>query len=359
MKAVQLVQPTKLVIAELPVPEPRSHEVLLRVSAAGVCHTDVSIRHEQSDAYPPGLVLGHEIAGRIERLGAGVHGWHVGEDVIVYPCWSCGACRECVAGRQNACRQTGGRLQSPPTPGVTVAGGMADYVAVPASALVRADGIDPAVAAILPDAALVPYHSIRAVEEQLRPGSTAVVIGLGGLGHLAIQMLRALTATRIVALDVNAGALDAVRDHVDLALKSDAEDVAEQILAFTSGYGADVVLDFVGNDATLRLASGVIARYGAIRVPGLGCGVLPFETAQTSTILPWGASLVRPYSGTYDDLHQIVDLARSGRISPVIQRYDFARALDALDELEAGRVRGRAVLVMNDGGAERLANAQG
>ncbi|MBB5766613.1 alcohol dehydrogenase catalytic domain-containing protein [Xanthomonas euroxanthea] len=202
MKAVQLVQPTKLVIAELPVPEPRSHEVLLRVTAAGVCHTDVSIRHEQSDAYPPGLVLGHEIAGRIERLGAGVHGWQAGEDVIVYPCWSCGACRECVAGRQNACRQTGGRLQSPPTPGVTVAGGMADYVAVPASALVRADGIDPAVAAILPDAALVPYHSIRAVEEQLRPGSTAVVIGLGGLGHLAIQMLRALTATRIVALDV-------------------------------------------------------------------------------------------------------------------------------------------------------------
>ncbi|EDX80112.1 MAG: oxidoreductase [Alphaproteobacteria bacterium] len=346
MKAVQLVRPTELVLADLPIPEIRSHEVLLRVTAAGVCHTDVSIRHEQSDAYPSGLVLGHEIAGRIDRVGTGVNGWQVGEDVIVYPCWSCGACRECVAGRQNACRQTGGRLQSPPTPGVTVAGGMADYVAVPASALVRADGIDPAVAAILPDAALVPYHSIRAVEEHLRPGSTAVVIGLGGLGHLAIQMLRALTAARVVALDVNDQALDAVRDHVDLALKSNVEGVAEQIVAFTEGYGADVVLDFVGADATLRLASGVIARYGAILVPGLGCGVLPFETAQTSTILPWGASLIRPYSGTYDDLHQIVDLARSGRISPVIQRYNFEQALDALDDLETGKVRGRAVLIM-------------
>lgn len=348
MKAVQLIRPTELILADLPIPEPRSNEVLLRVTAAGVCHTDISIRQEQSDSYPSGLVLGHEIAGRIERVGTGVNGWQAGEDVIVYPCWSCGTCRECVAGRQNACRQTGGRLQPPPTPGVTVPGGMADYVAVPATALVRASGIDPAVAAILPDAALVPYHSIRASEEHLRPGSTAVVIGLGGLGHLAIQMLRALTAARIVALDVNAGALDAVRDHVDLALNSKAEGVAEQILAFTGDYGADVVLDFVGNDATLRLASGVIARYGAIRVPGLGCGVLPFETAQSSTILPWGASLTKPYSGTYDDLHQIVDLARSERIRPVIQRYDFAQALHALDDLEEGKVRGRAVLIMNE-----------
>ncbi|MCC2976584.1 alcohol dehydrogenase catalytic domain-containing protein [Sphingomonas sp. PL-96] len=345
MKAVQLVRPTELVLTDLPVPEIQSHEVLLRVTAAGVCHTDVSIRHETSDLYPSGLVLGHEIAGRIERVGEGVRDWQPGEDVIVYPCWSCGTCRECAAGRQNACRQTGGRLQPPPTPGVTVAGGMAEYVAVPASALVRADGIDPAVAAILPDAALVPYHSIRAVEEHLRPGSTAVVIGLGGLGHLAIQMLRALSAARVVALDVNEEALSAVHDHVDLALKSNADGVADRIVAFTEGYGADVVLDFVGIDATLRLSGSVIARYGAIRVPGLGCGVLPFETAQSSTILPWGASLVRPYSGTYDDLRQIVDLARQRRINPVIQRYPFEQAIEALDDLEAGKVRGRAVLI--------------
>lgn len=357
MKAVQLIRPGELVLTKLPVPAIRSHEVLLRVSAAGVCHTDVSIRREESDAYPTGLVLGHEIAGRIERIGDGVTGWQAGENVIVYPCWSCGTCRECVAGRQNACRRTGGRLQPPPTPGVTVAGGMAEYVAVPASALVRANGIDAASAAILPDAALVPYHSIRAVEEHLRPGSTAVVIGLGGLGHLAIQMLRALTAARVVALDVSEDALAAVRDHVDLALKPNVAGVVDQIVAFTEGYGADVVLDFVGVDATLRLAGGVIARYGAIRVPGLGCGVLPFETAQSSTVLPWGASLIRPYSGTYDDLNQIADLARLGRITPAIQRYPFERAIEALDDLEAGKVRGRAVLIMDDDSATAVAEA--
>lgn len=347
MKAVQLVRPTELVISDLPVPELRSHEVLLKVAAAGVCHTDVSIRQEKSDAYPAGLVLGHEIAGHVERVGAGVSGWETGALAIVYPCWSCGTCRECVAGRQNACRNTGGRLVPPPTPGVTVSGGMAEYVAVPASALVRADGLDPAIAAILPDAALVPYHSIRAVEDHLRPGAVAVVIGLGGLGHLAVQMLRALTAARIVALDINDAALAGVRDSVDLALKSNADGVADQVLEFTGGHGADVVLDFVGNDPTLRLAAAVIARYGAIRVPGLGCGVLPFETAQSSEVLPWGASLIRPYSGTYNDLEEIVALARQQRITPVVQRYPFAEALNVLDTLEAGKIHGRAVLMLD------------
>jgi propanol-preferring alcohol dehydrogenase len=346
MKAVQLIRPTELIVAELPIPEIRPHEVLLKVAAAGVCHTDVSIRHEMTDIYPAGLVLGHEIAGHISRVGEGVTGWAPGELAIVYPCWSCGACRECVAGRQNACRETGGRLMPPPTPGVTVSGGMAEYIAVPASALVHADGLDPAVAAVLPDAALVPYHSIRAVEDHLRPGSTAVVIGLGGLGHLAIQMLRALTAAHVVALDVNEAALDAVRENVDLALRSNEEGVADRILAFTGGYGADVVLDFVGIDATLHLAGAVIARYGAIRVPGLGCGVLPFETSQSSTTLPWGASLIKPYSGTYNDLREIVALARQERIAPVIQRYPFDEALNALDDLEAGKIHGRAVLIL-------------
>jgi propanol-preferring alcohol dehydrogenase len=346
MKAVQLVRPNELALSELPVPEPHAHEVLLEVMAAGICHTDITIRRDTLGLFAPGLVLGHEIAGRVSRVGDGVTEWKAGDFAIVYPCWSCGVCRECVAGRQNACRNTGNRLVPPPTPGVTVSGGMAEYVVVPISALVRAEGIDPAIAAVLPDAALVPYHAIRALESHLSPGAVVVIIGLGGLGHLAVQMMRALTATRVIALDINEQALNAIRDSVDLAINSGKEEAAERILEFTGGEGVDVVIDFVGNDATLKLAGAVVARSGALWIPGLGGGVLRFETAITSMTLPWGASLTKPYSGTYNDLVEIVALAREDRIHPTIQRYPFSEALKALDDLEAGKIHGRAVLIM-------------
>jgi propanol-preferring alcohol dehydrogenase len=223
---------------------------------------------------------------------------------------------------------------------------MAEYVVVPISALVRADGIDPAIAAVLPDAALVPYHAIGALEEHLSPGAVVVIIGLGGLGHLAVQMMRALTATRVIALDINEQALNAIRDSVDLAINSDKEEAAERILEFTRGEGVDAVIDFVGNDATLKLAGAVVARSGALWIPGLGGGVLQFETTITSMTLPWGASLTKPYSGTYNDLVEIVALAREKRIHPAIQRYPFSEALNALDDLEAGKIHGRAVLIM-------------
>ncbi|MBD1551433.1 alcohol dehydrogenase catalytic domain-containing protein [Pseudomonas typographi] len=346
MKAIQLVRPTVVELRDLPQPKPAAGEVLLKVTAAGLCHTDISIQHEKTSLFPAGLVLGHEIAGIVDSVGEGVTGWAPGDAAIVHPCWSCGACPECVAGRQNACRRTTGRLASPPTPGVSVNGGMAEYVAVPARTLIAADGLDPAVAAILPDAALVPYHSIHATRDLLVPGSTLVIIGLGGLGNLGVQIARALTAARIVAIDGKPAALQAVEGSVDLALPADAADLEQRILDFTGGQGAQVVLDFVGIDATLRLAAGVVARYGAIRVPGLGEGTLPFEARHAAQYLPWGASITRPYSGTYQDLVELVALARQQRIKPIVRRYPFEDAMQAFEDLAAGKIVGRAVLQM-------------
>ncbi|MFW0786385.1 zinc-binding dehydrogenase [Gordonia sp. CPCC 206044] len=123
-------------------------------------------------------------------------------------------------------------------------------------------------AAVLPDAGLVPYHSISAARELLRPGATAVVIGIGGLGQFAIEILRTLTGVQIITLDVKAAALEAVGDTVDLSLRADSDGAVEAIIDHTGGYGAEFVLDRVGSTATLRMSSAVVARMARFVSPG-------------------------------------------------------------------------------------------
>jgi propanol-preferring alcohol dehydrogenase len=345
MKAVQLLGPGRVELVETAKPVPGAGQVLLRVLAAGVCQTDLHIRGGATEVAPKGTTLGHEIAGVVDALGEGVLGWRRGDCVVVHPCWSCGRCSACLAGRQNACRNTGSRLTPPATPGVTINGGMAHYVIAPASALVDIGDLDPAVAATLTDAALTPYHAIRSCDGCLFPGSTTVVIGLGGLGNLACQILRATTATRIVALDISDAAIEAARPWADVALRADDAAVGERIGALTDGFGADVVLDFVGTDATLTQAAELVGRYGAIRVVGLSGGVYPYLARSAENPLPRGVTLMCPYSGTYSDLAAVVALARRDAIKPLVSRYPLAQAIRAFDALQAGEVRGRAVLI--------------
>lgn len=140
--------------------------------------------------------------------------------------------------------------------------------------------------------------------------------------------------------------MEAVRDKVDHAFPSDDPAVADKVLNAAGGHGADFVLDLVGNNATLKLSGSVVAPYGAIRVPGLGDGTLEFETSQLVTSLPWGASITRPYSGTHQDLHDLVALTQARKISANLTTYTFDNALQAFDDLDAGKINGRAVVVM-------------
>lgn len=347
MRAVQYLGVGKVRHTEVPRPGLSPGRVLVRVAAAGICQTDVHFRASGKLAIPPGTVLGHEIAGSVAGVAEDVTSFAAGDQVVVYPIWSCGACRRCLAGRENACLNTASRLSPPPVPGVSVDGGLAEYVVVPASALVPADGLDPAFAATLTDAGLVPYHCVNAARDLLGPGSSAVVIGLGGLGQFAVAILRALTAATVIGLDVKEDALAAVRDKVDYAFLSTEGDIVARVLRAAGGHGADFVLDLVGTTATLGLAGSVVAPYGAVRVPGQGGGTLRFETDRTTTTLPRGATISRPYSGTFQDLVELVRLARTGLLDTRITRYRFDRALDAFDDLEGGRVTGRAVVVMD------------
>ena len=344
MRALQLLEPNHVALRDIARPGPGEGEVLLKVLAAGVCQTDVHLRHAPGLIGAPGTVLGHEIAGEVVELGPGVTGVKPGERVVVHPCWSCGHCDACLAGRQNACRGTGSRFAPPPTPGVTRNGGIADYIAVPASSVVQIGELDPAVAAVLADAGLTPYHAVAAVRDRLAPGSSVVVIGVGGLGHLAVQMLKALTPARVMGVDINADALAAVGGLLDLALPSEDASI-ERIVEATRGAGADVVFDLVGTDATMKFAASVVAPYGDIRFIGLSCGCFGLQARADDATLPWGVTISRPYSGTYQDLRGVIALAQAGLIAPVVSRHGLDDAIPILDALEDGHVHGRAVLI--------------
>ncbi|WP_024794464.1 alcohol dehydrogenase catalytic domain-containing protein [Tomitella biformata] len=359
MKALQIIAPGVVELREVPVPAVGPADVLVKVAAAGICHSDLHVLHAQRIRERP-MTLGHEIAGTVAALGdavardavagvagagvAGAAGIQVGTAGVVYLCWSCGVCRACASGRENACLAAG-RAAMPPCPGLGPDGGMAEYVRVPAAAFVPAT-LDPVQAAPLADAALTSYHAIRSAREHLRPGGTAVVIGVGGLGHLGVQILKAISPVRVIAIDVaeDKRAL-ATALGADLALPSD-EHAAARILGLTGGLGADAVFDFVGVDATARLSVQTVAPGGAYRMVGLGGGT-PGVAADGAMGdgWPWGASIEKTYAGTRRDLIDSLALAADGKIRVQVETFPLADGVAVLGRLERGLISGRAVLL--------------
>ena len=321
-------------------PEPRAGEVLLRVAAAGACHSDLHLMEFPPGAMPfdPPFVLGHEITGHIAELGPGVTGLSVDQPVAVYGPWGCGRCMQCRIGAENYCEHAAdlGKL----APGIGHDGGMADFVRVPSRLLVPLGDLDPVGAAPLTDAALTPYHAIKRSLALLVPGSTAVVIGAGGLGHLAVQLLRTLAPSRIVVVDVaKAKRRQALELGADDALSPD--DVEAHVAATTAGLGAELVLDLVGSDATLALAARLARVRGHLTVVGIAGGTLPFNFFG----LPYECSVASTYWGSITELGEVLALARAGRIVARVEEFPLSHALDAYDRMRAGTLNGRAVIV--------------
>ncbi|MEJ9080251.1 MULTISPECIES: NAD(P)-dependent alcohol dehydrogenase [Gordonia] len=345
MRALQLTDPGVVEIRDVPVPDVGPSDLLIEVGAAGICHSDLHLLDFPFKMREEPLTLGHEIAGTVAAVGADVDSARIGERGIVYLCWSCGHCSECASGNENVCLAAG-RTAMPPCPGLGPDGGMADYVRVPARSFVPIGDLDFCQAAPMADAALTSMHAIRGAQDQLTPGSTAVVIGVGGLGHVAVQILRAVSATRVIAVDVGDRQLElAKRCGADVVLESGSE-TAQQILELTGGRGAAAVFDFVGVDTTAQTSVEAVAPNGAYRMVGLGGGA-PAITADPSggPGWPWGASVRKSYGGTRRDLIESIALAQAGRLTVEFDRFTLDDAHDAFAKLRAGDVNGRAVLV--------------
>ncbi|MFG2881125.1 NAD(P)-dependent alcohol dehydrogenase [Streptomyces sp. NPDC048297] len=341
MRAFQLVraqEPPEL--REVPVPEPGPGQVLVKIGGAGACHSDLHIMENPSPGGGTRLPfsLGHENAGWVETPGPGVSGFAPGDPVMVYGAWGCGVCVNCREGRENYCQEgmhQGGGLSG-------YDGGMAEYLLVPAARfLVPLGDLDPREAAPLSDAGLTSYHAVKRSLHLLGPGSTAVVIGAGGLGQMAIQFLRALSAaTTVVAVDSAAGKLETARrmgaDEVLLA----GDQAVTRIKDMTRQQGAELVLDMVGVDATLRTAAQVARTLGHVTIVGIGGGALPVNFLSP----PHECSVASPYWGYIPELMEVITLARQGKVTMLVEHFPLDRAAEAYRLLHEGKIKGRAVI---------------
>jgi propanol-preferring alcohol dehydrogenase len=345
MHALKLVGPGTLGLEDVEAPRPGPGEVRIRVAGAGLCHSDLHVLHAGADWPVFGGTIGHEGAGWIDMVGPGVDEAQIGEPVVVSVLWNCGLCRLCSEGRDNACLNASTRTTFPTTPGIGPDGAMAEFMVAPFRSTVPLGSLDPVDAAPLSDAAVTPMHAINTVLDRLTPSSTVVVIGLGGLGHVGVQILSAISAARIIAVDTDPAKVEAALGcGAHLALVSD-DSMRDRIMAETDDRGAEVVLDFVGAQGTVDLATQIVAAEGAIRFVGLARGSFVYSTAPDDATLPWGVNVQRSYGGTRRDLVDVVSLAQRGAISIHTVHYALADYQRAFDDLEAGRVAGRAVFL--------------
>jgi len=325
-------------LADVPQPDPGPGQVLVKVAGAGLCHSDVAIS-QVPDFYGGGpFTLGHETGGWIEGWGAGVTGLEVGAPVVVHAEWGCGGCSTCRRGDERLCpvvAPIGGA-------GLGADGGMAEHLLVPAARyLVPLGDLDPRHAGPLDDAALTPYHAIRAARDQLLPGAVAVVIGAGGVGHMAIQILKAVSSATVVVVEPDEGRRSfALGLGADLAVHPD-DALAAQVRSLRPG-GASLVLDLVGTEATLALAASAAAPRGRVVLIGTALGSFPFGLLA----LPWECRLHTSYSGEPRELEEVVALAAAGHIA--VHARDIALdavpdAIARLDRNEPGV--GRAIAI--------------
>ena len=341
MRAYRLFGAGRAEVGAVPRPEPGPGEVLLRVLAAGVCRTDLALLRSGGNGLELPVTLGHEVVGEVMALGEGVAGLASGTVVAVYELLGCGRCSACARGQDNVCRDV-----IPGAIGITRDGGMAEHVVAPARNLVALGEVDPVHAAPLTDAGMTALHAVERGRSQLEPGATAVVVGIGGLGHLAVQFVRATSRVRVIAVDVDRARLDfAAGIGADDGVLT-GPDAAEGILEANGGRKVDVVFDFVGAQASLDLAAQVTGRGGAIVVTGGGGGRLSITAQMGAGGSPdREIAIVHTFGGTREDLMQALALAEAGRVQTHVEAYDLEAAGRVLADLDAGNVLGRAVLV--------------
>jgi NAD+-dependent secondary alcohol dehydrogenase Adh1 len=341
MKAVRLHEYHQEPVVE-DVPEPIVSgplDVVVKIGGAGLCRTDLHIIEGQwAEAMNPTLpyTLGHENAGWVHEVGSAVTNVQVGDTVILHPSPTCGLCRACRAGDDMHCTDSY-------FPGLSDNdGGMAEYLLTSARACVKLDPqTRPQDVAALADAGITAYHAVRKAIPLLYPGTTTVLIGAGGLGHIGVQCLAALTATRIIVVDRNPDALKLAEQlGAHHTVVADGGQV-EEVRRLTDGRGADVVLDFVAEQGAEQDGFAMTAEAGSYLVIGYGGTV----NIPTLDIISTERNIVGNIVGTYNDLAELMVLAQTGKVTLHTRTYPLSNAVEAVQDLDAGRVRGRAILV--------------
>jgi alcohol dehydrogenase, propanol-preferring len=343
MKAYRVVEwQREPEVVEIPVPRPGPGEVVVKVSGNGLCHSDLvmpkmpKVFGDQLGWSMP-FTLGHEVGGIVAAIGSGVQAVQEGDPVAVISAASCGACWYCLRGLDNACDHgLAGR-------GYGRDGGLADYVLVSSErALVRLKTLDPTIAGPLTDAGSTSYHAVKRVLPKLVPGSTAVVIGAGGLGSYAVQFLRATSSTTVIAVDQSAHRRE-VASSLGAHHSLDGVDgtTTATIRDLTNGRGADAVIDFVGIDASIDAGMAALAKAGSFGLVGSSGGRL---TKPIYGGMARNAELFTFQGGCISDTREVIELAEAGLIKVTVDLFPFDQIAIAYERMEAGELTGRAVI---------------
>lgn len=348
MKSARITGPNEpLKLLESENPKPQDNQVLVKVKAVGVCHSDLHLWEGGYDLgdgqfmkvtdrgvkYP--VTPGHEIVGTVEELGGSVSGVSKGDEVLVYPWIGCGECPACKAENENLC-------DTPKSLGVFQDGGYSDYSLVPHyKYLAKLDGVDPESATSLACSGLTAYTAIK--KSNQNSPEFIVVIGAGGLGLMGVQIAKAITNAKIICVDLDDQKLDTAKEMgADFVLNSKDPETAQKIISICNDKGADSVVDFVNAPPTAKLGLAVLRKRGNLVLVGLFGGSIEMSlvTVPLKSIIIQGA-----YTGNYNDMVELLDLARKGTINPMIsQRYSLDEANTALEDLKARKILGRAVI---------------
>src|SRR5215213_9223774 len=349
MKSARIVKPKEsLEVQELETPRPKGSQVLIKVQSSGVCHSDIHLWEggyegiegqflkttDRGVKYP--LTPGHEIAGIVDNLGEQVEGFSKNEKVLVYPWIGEGMCPACRIGEENLC-------DKPKSLGIYNDGGYAEYVLVPNyKYLVKIrDDMHTDTSAPLSCAGLTAYGAVK--NANLKPDDNVVIVGTGGLGLMAIQLAKAVTGSKIIAMDLNDEKLEAAKKNgADNTINSKKEDPVKAVMELTDKMGADAVVDFVNASKTVESDIQFLRRRAKLVLVGLFGGELKLSLVSMPTR---AYRLIGSYTGTLSEMIELVSLARRGVIKPLVSnRFKLNQATEALTMLKEGKILGRGVI---------------
>jgi propanol-preferring alcohol dehydrogenase len=348
MEAARIVKVNQpLEIQKLETPKPRGSQVLVKVQSSGVCHSDIHLWEggyegvggqiikttDRGVRYP--LTPGHEIAGIIDSVGENVEGFAKNEKVIVFPWIGEGLCPACRVGEENLC-------DKPRSLGVYNDGGYADYVIVPSyKYLVKIGDMDTDSSAPLSCSALTAYGAVK--NTNLKPNDNVVIVGAGSLGLMAIQLAKSITGCKIIAMDIDDSKLQAAKQNgADFIVNSKKEDPIKAVMELTEKLGADAVIDFVNAGKTVETDMQILRRRARVVLVGLFGGALQLNLV---TIPTRAYKIIGSYTGSMNDLVELVSLAKRGVIKPIISnKFKLNEATEALTMLKAGKIIGRGII---------------
>jgi NAD+-dependent secondary alcohol dehydrogenase Adh1 len=340
MRAVQVTgYHQNLQVAEVPIPTPTGpFDVVVKIGGAGVCRTDLHILEgqwaEKSQVQLP-YTIGHENAGWVHAIGSAVTNVREEDKVIVHPLVTCGLCRACRSGDDVHCETSS-------FPGIDTNGGYAEYLKTSARSVVKIDeALEPADVAALADAGLTAYHAAAKAARRLTPRDRCVIIGAGGLGHIGIQVLKALSPAELIVVDRNPEAVKlAVSIGAHHGVVADGTHI-EHVLELTGGNGAEAVIDFVGEGGSTGEGVRMLHRAGDYHVVGYGENI----NVPTIDIISTEINFIGNLVGSYNDLCDLMALAARGAVTLHTAKYRLDDFQSAIDDLDAGNVRGRAILI--------------